>query len=128
LNNPFFDFLAIWVPTQTIRSPDIVPVRYFVPNDFKLVNLSLNFSSPVPKVPHLDVGGPPLVSYQTLKCLTPAVANSVSVLISISVIGFPSPFWIASYFPVFVSKIATVWSTSRANATKISPEGEKLKL
>lgn len=90
--------------------------------------LSEYLSAPVPNEPFFDVGGPPLTSYQTLKCLTPAVANSVSVLISISVIGFPSPFCIAICFPVFVSKTPIVWSTSIATATKTSPEGEKLKL
>jgi len=80
----------------------------------------------VPNTPHLEVGGPPLTKFQSLKCFTPAVANSVSVLISMSVILAASPLMIWSYLPVFVSKIPIEWSTSIATATKTSPDGEKL--
>lgn len=47
--------------------------------------------SPVPNVPLFDVGGPPLTMFQTLKCFIPAVANSSSVLISMSVMTAASP-------------------------------------
>ena len=120
------DFFEILLPIQTIRSPCPDPVKYCFPNAFKVVHMSEYQFSPVPKAPLFEVGGPPLTIFQSLKCLIPAVANSSSVLISMSVITAASPFKIWSYFPVLVSKIPIEWSTSIATATNTFPDGEKL--
>lgn len=126
LNNFFLDFLEILLPIQTIKSPCPEPVRYYFPNAFKVVQMSEYQFSPVPKAPLFDVGGPPFTMFHNLKCLIPAVANSSSVLISMSVITAASPFKMWSYLPVLVSKIPIEWSTSIATATNIFPDGEKL--
>jgi len=126
LNNFFLDFLEILFPIQTIKSPCPVPLKYCFPNDFNVVQMSEYQFSPVPNAPLFEVGGPPLTIFQSLKCFIPAVANSSSVLISMSVITAASPFRMWSCLPVFVSKIPIEWSTSIATATNTFPEGEKL--
>ena len=127
LKSFFFDFFEIELPIQTIRSPYPVPLRYCFPNDLSVVQMSEYLFSPVPNVPLFDVGGPPLTMFQTLKCFIPAVANSSSVLISMSVMTAASPLSKWSCLPVLVSKIPIEWSTSIATPTRIFPEGEKLR-